>query len=523
MIRIRQIKIEALTNSKEKLKEKIARKLRINPNEIKSFSIYRQSIDARNKESIFFVYEVNVEVKNEEKILKNQNDKDIFPSKEETYTFKSNKKLKQPPIIVGSGPSGLFAALILAENNNPPIIIERGEKIEERIEKVTTFWEKGRLDESSNVQFGEGGAGTFSDGKLNTLIRNQENRMTKVFETFVRFGAPKEILYSYKPHIGTDILREVIIKMREYIKSLGGVFLYKTCLTDLCIENKVLKGVIVNHEKYLPCKHLILAIGHSARDTFKLLYDKKVDMTSKAFAVGVRVIHAQEKIDASLVGEKYKKTLSPATYKLTHTCQNKRGVYSFCMCPGGYVVNASSQKGALAINGMSNYKRDSGYANSALVVTVDENDFGPHPLDGMAFQNKLEKKAFLIGKGNIPCQTLKDFKEQKSEEKMTIEGIKGAYTFADLNTLFPEEITKSLKEAFPFFEKKIKNFAEDKTILAGVESRTSSPVRIIRNKKYESNIIGIFPTGEGAGYAGGITSSAVDGIKVAESLLENES
>ncbi len=522
MIRIRQIKIEALTNSKEKLKEKIAKKLKITPNEIKSFSIERESIDARNKENIFYVYEVYVVVSNEEKILKNQNDLDIFKALKEKYTFKSTKKLKDQPIIVGCGPSGLFAALILAENGNPPLIIERGDKIEERIKKVTTFWEEGKLDENSNVQFGEGGAGTFSDGKLNTLIKNKDNRMTKVFETFVRFGAPKEILYSYKPHIGTDVLRTVMIKMREYIKSLGGIFLYNTCLTDLCIENQTIKGILVNHKEFMPCKHLILAIGHSARDTFELLYNKKVDMTAKDFAVGVRVMHPQDKIDASLIGEKYKAVLSPTTYKLTHTCQNKRGVYSFCMCPGGYVVNASSSKEHLAINGMSNYKRDSGFANSAIVVTININDFGPHPLEGMTFQNELEKKAYQIGKGCIPCQTLKDFKENKVTEKPKINGIKGDYTFANLNAIFPEYINESLKEAFPFFGKKIKNFDDDNTILCGVESRTSSPIRILRSTKYESNIKGLFPIGEGAGYAGGITSSAMDGIKVAESLLENE-
>lgn len=523
MIRIRQIKIEVSRKSDEHLKQAIAKKIHVPLSNIINYEIYKESIDARNKNEIYFVYEVNVSVLNEEEVIKKCNNKDVFIALDETYNIpkKGLKKLKYRPIIVGTGPAGLFAGLILAEANYQPILIERGECVEKRISSVEDFWNTGKLNPNSNVQFGEGGAGTFSDGKLNTLVKDSSNRMRKVFLEFVRFGAPKEILYSYKPHIGTDILTKVISNMREYIKSLGGTFYYDTCFTDFSIKDGRIVDITINNQDKISCEALVLAIGHSARDTFSLLYEKGLRMEGKPFAVGVRVRHPQKVIDEAQYGSKYASILSPATYKLTYTTSSGRGVYSFCMCPGGYIVNASSFSKGLAINGMSLSKRDSGYANSALVVTVGPKDFGSNPLDGMAFQESLEQKAYLAGQGNIPVQTYKSFKDNKLDEDLTnFDTLKGNAKKANLNLILPSFVSEALKEAIPNMAKKIKHFDDDTTLIAAIESRTSSPVRILRDDKFEANILGIYPCGEGAGYAGGITSAAIDGIKVAEEIIK---
>lgn len=524
MLRVRQIKVEVSSNNKENLKKTIAKKLKQPFSNIKTVSIKKQSLDARNKNEIYYVYEVDVELENEKDILKRNHSKDIMASFKEEYIFEvtGTKKLNHRPIIVGSGPAGLFAAYLLAEHGYQPIIIERGEKVEDRIKAVNTFWKTGKLDPESNVQFGEGGAGTFSDGKLNTLVSDPLHRGKKVLETFVSCGAPTEILYSYKPHIGTDILTKVITNMRNKIIEMGGEFYYRTCLTDIKIENNTITEIEVNHSKKIPCDCLILAIGHSSRDTFKMLLDRNINMEAKPFAVGIRVQHLQEMINESQYGNKYKDLLGSANYKLTYKSTNGRGVYSFCMCPGGYVVDASSEENQLAINGMSNYKRDSKNANSAIIVTVFPRDFGTNPLDGVEYQRKLEKKAYELGNGKIPVQLLKDFEENKTSTSFgKVEPIvKGRYQLANLNELFEKEISSSLKEAFPYFGKKIKGFDEEDTLLAGIESRTSSPVRIIRDDLLESNIKGIYPCGEGAGYAGGITSASIDGIKIAEMIAK---
>ena len=519
MIKVRQIKINVEDKSIEKIKKKVIEKLKIKENELLEIKIVKESIDARRE--IHYSYEVNVKVKDENKIkIKSP---DVEKIKEEIYNFeiKGSKKLNKRPIIVGSGPSGLFAGYLLAENGYNPIIIERGEKTEDRIKTVEKFWETGVLNKESNVSFGEGGAGTFSDGKLNTLISDKENRIKKVFDTFIEHGAPEEISYLHKPHIGTNILRKVIINMRNKIIKMGGEFRYNTKLTDIEIENNEVKSIIVNNTEKIECELLVLAIGHSARDTFKMLYDKNVEMKAKPFAVGVRVQHPQDMINKSQYKE-YADKLPNASYKLTYTTTKKRGVYSFCMCPGGYVVNASSEEGLLAINGMSNYERESNNANSAIVVTVNTNDFGNNPLDGIEYQRKLETLAYQKGNKNIPVQLWKDFKENKlSTDFGEITPIfKGNYSFTNLNEVLPSYISESLKEALPYFDTKIKGFARDDVILAGIESRTSSPVRIERNDLFVSNIKGIYPIGEGAGYAGGITSAAIDGIKTAEKIAE---
>ena len=346
--------------------------------------------------------------------------------------------------------------------------------------------------------------------------------MKKVFEVFVECGASPEILYTHNPHIGTDVLRNIVINLRNKIINNGGEFVYNSCLTNININNNKITSVEINNKDIIETDILVLAIGHSARDTFEMLYKLNLNMESKPFAIGLRVQHPQELINKNQYGEKYYNNMPPASYKLTYQSSNGRGVYSFCMCPGGYVVNASSEKGRLAINGMSYHNRGSENANSAIVVTISPSDYGPNPLDGIVFQRNLEEKNYKLGNGKIPIQLLKDF--HNSVENSNLGNIKpifkGDYTCSDLNKLLPVEVSKSLKEAFIDFDKKIKGFNRDDAILAGIESRTSSPVRITRDEYFESNIKGIYPCGEGAGYAGGITTSAMDGLKVAESLIQ---
>ena len=514
MLRVRQVKVKV--EEKDKLNKKIAKKLNIRVEEINNIKILKESIDARMKPEIYYVYEVAVELKNEKHIKRNN---DIEDYVEEKYELKVNKKTNKP-IIVGSGPAGLFAAYMLAMEGCNPIIIERGEKVEDRVKSVEEFWNSGKLNINSNVQFGEGGAGTFSDGKLNTLVKDKENRCKKVFEIFIENGAPEDILYVNKPHIGTDLLRNVIINMRNKIISKGGVFMYNTTFTDLIISGNKLEGIIVNNNEKLYTDTLILAIGHSARDTFEMLHKNKLNMLSKPFAVGVRIMHPQDMIQKSQYGDN--NLLPPASYKLTHKCSNGRGVYSFCMCPGGFVVNASSEEERLVINGMSNRNRDEECANSAIIVTVSSNDFGSNPLDGIEFQRKLESITYEKGNGFIPIQLYEDFKNNKESNNFGKFDpvIKGNYKFANLNEILPKYICESLVEAIDAFDKKIKGFNRKDAILAAVESRTSSPVRIERDENFESNIKGIYPIGEGSGYAGGITTSAIDGLKVVESLLK---
>ena len=525
MIRIRQIKINIDENSKKHLLHKVAEKLRINQDKIQKLKINKVSLDARKE--IEYVYEVDVEVPNENKYLK---DKDIIKTPDETYHFpaKGKEKLNHRPVIIGSGPAGLFAAYILAENGYKPLIIERGEKVEDRLKTVEKFWREGKLNPNSNVQFGEGGAGTFSDGKLNTQNKDKLFRNKKVLEIFAKHGAPQSILYLKNPHIGTDLLTKVIKNIREEIIKMGGEFKYNTLFTNFeTTDNKTnkeeknskLTSIEINHSQKIPCEVLILATGHSSRDTFKMLYENQINMIPKPFAVGLRLQHPQTLINLNQY-KTLRPDLPPARYKLIYQTKAKRVVYSFCMCPGGYVVNSSSEEGYLAINGMSNHKRDTTNANSAIIVTITEDDFGHHPLDGIKFQRKLEKLAYQKGEGNIPTQLYKDYKQNKISENFgSIKPVfKGNYKFANLNDILPEYINNSLKEAIDNFDTKIKGFAGGDTILAGVETRTSSPVRILRDENFVSNIEGIYPCGEGAGYSGGIMTSAIDGLKVAEAI-----
>lgn len=523
MIRIRQIKIPVLEDSSEILLSKISSLLKVNEADIISYFIRKKSIDARDKNDIYYVYEVDIDILSEKQILKKNKSKDIFISPKEEYYFKvtGTKELKERPIIVGSGPAGLFCAYLLAESGYKPLIIEQGEMIEERIKSVEKFFEDNILNPTSNIQFGEGGAGTFSDGKLNTLVKDKAYRGKKVFEIFVENGAPEEIMYLSHPHIGTDILRKVIVNIRNKIISMGGEFLFGTKLTDILIDNNHITGIIVNDYEQIPCNILVLAIGHSARDTFYMLHDKEINMKSKNFAVGLRIEHPKEMINESQYG-KFANILPTASYKLTHKSSTGHGVYSFCMCPGGYVVNASSEEKRLVVNGMSNYKRDARNSNSAIVVTVTNKDFGEELFSGLEFQRKIEEKAYELGNGLIPIQLFGDFKSKRKSTKLgeVIPNTMGDYQLSSLHNIYSKEITNSIEEGILFFDKKIKGFARKDAILLGVETRTSSPIMIERDENLESNIKGIYPCGEGAGYAGGITTAAMDGIKVAEEIAK---
>lgn len=511
MIRISNIKIDVLNDNKDTIIKKLEKELR---EKVIDYKIVKKSIDARK--DIKYVYTFDVSVKNEEKVLRNKN---VIKTPIEEYKLEltGTNELKYRPVIIGTGPSGLFLGYMLSKYGYKPLLIERGERIEDRVKTVEKFWEDNNLNTESNVQFGEGGAGTFSDGKLNTLVKDKFFRMKKVFEIFVECGAPEEIMYSYKPHIGTDKLREVVINLRNKIIDMGGEFRYNTKLTDLIIKDNQLEGIIVNDKEEIKTNNIFLGIGHSARDTYKVLQEKGLDMKSKPFAVGVRIEHKQEDINKCLYKEYYDK-LGPASYKLTYNTSDGRGVYSFCMCPGGYVVNASSEKGRLAINGMSNYLRDSGIANSAIVVSVTPNDYGEGLFDGVKFQRDLEEKAYKLGNGLIPCQSYIDFVNKKETNNFKFINTKGNYKSADLNKLLPEYISDSIKEAMPNFKKQINCF--DEGILLGIESRTSSPITILRDENGESNIKGIYPVGEGAGYSGGITTSAMDALKQVENFVK---
>lgn len=524
MIRVRQVKVNVREDTRDNLIRVISKNIKVNVNEIRDIEIVKRSLDARYKPDLFYIYEVDVCVDNENDILnKNRNNNDVFVSVDDKYVFPKigNIKLDKRIVIVGSGPAGLFCAYLLAEMGYRPLVIERGEKVEDRILTVHNFWNSGKLNKESNVQFGEGGAGTFSDGKLNTLTKDKFNRCRYVFETFVECGANSDIMISNMPHIGTDVLRDVVKNIRNKIIEMGGEFRYNSCLTNINIVDNRVKSIEINNSVLVDTDVVVLAIGHSARDTFEMLNNLGLRMEPKSFAIGVRIQHPQEVINVNQYGAGYYKEMAPANYKLTYKASNGRGVYSFCMCPGGYVVNASSEEGRLAINGMSYYKRDSVNANSAIVVTVTPDDFGKGVMDGVRYQRDLEELAYKLGNGNIPIQRLEDY--YKNIESVSLGNVspvfKGGYRFANLNKLYPEYINNSLKEAFSNFGKKIKGFDDGDSIIAGIESRTSSPVRIIRDEEFVSNIERIYPCGEGAGYAGGITTSAIDGIKVAEAII----
>ena len=535
MIRINQVKLP-VEHTSDALHKKVQELLKYKgPMDVE---IVKRSLDARKKPQLFYVYVVDVSVpeKEESKLLRRCHNNRIQKIEPVKYEFPVKQyEGKVRPVIVGMGPAGLFCGYMLAKAGFRPILLERGKCVEDRSRDVEAFWETGHLNTESNVQFGEGGAGTFSDGKLNTLIKDKYGRNKEVLRIFVKHGAPEEILYDYKPHIGTDILKKIVRSMREEIIALGGEVRFETRVTDLLIAGDRIKGLVLNGEEELPAEHVVLALGHSARDTFSMLHKQKVAMEAKPFAIGMRVEHPQELINLSQYGKKEAGALGNAIYKLTAETSEKRGVYTFCMCPGGYVVNASSEERRLAVNGMSYSGRNSVNANSAVIITITPEDYGDSkdPLSGVAFQRKLEEKAYQIGNGKVPVERYGSFKRailgtkaQEAPDGAEIIGmekftpcIKGQWTEAPVHEILPDALNRAFVEGMEAFGRKIRGFNGDEVFVEGIESRTSSPVRILRNELAQSiSAEGLYPCGEGAGYAGGITSAAMDGIFVAEQL-----
>lgn len=523
MLRLPEIKL-SIEQEETEIKKLICKKLRIEQQELIDYRIFKQSIDARKKDKIHFVYTVDVRVKDEKRIL--QRNRDIIPTPdlEYHYVIKGSEVLRHRPVVIGTGPAGLFSGLVLAQMGYKPILLERGRSVEERTLDVEVFWKTGKLDPESNVQFGEGGAGTFSDGKLTTLIKNI--RCRKVLEELVEAGAPPEIMYKNKPHVGTDILKQVVKNIRNKIIALGGEVRFESKITDISIDQNRICGVVVNGQEKIETNVVLLAVGHSARDTFQMLYDQGVPMSPKAFSIGVRIEHPQSVINESQYGiYADDPKLGAADYKLSHHCENGRSAYTFCMCPGGFVVAAASEEGRVVTNGMSEYARDQRNANSALLVGVTPEDFGDqHPLAGVAFQRKWEEMAYKAGGGAYlaPAQLVGDFLANRPS---TGPGeIQPSYTpgvvWTQLGQCLPDYVIDTMKESILIFDKKLKGFAHPEAVMTGIETRSSSPVRIHRNECGESSIKGLYPVGEGAGYAGGIVSAAVDGITAAEAVAK---
>lgn len=548
MIRINQLKL-APGHSAEELEKKIRKILRLKEREDFTYEIAKCSIDARKKPEIYLSYTIDVRMEKTEKernVVKRSGSSQVSVTTPISYHFPAygEKKLRHRPVVIGTGPAGLFCGYMLALHGYRPVLLERGRDADSRLKDVRHFWESGELNTESNVQFGEGGAGTFSDGKLNTLVKDKDGRNKKVLSLLVEAGAPESILYEGKPHIGTDILIEVVKNMRRKIIEYGGQVCFETKVTDIITGNGSVMAVMANGQR-IETGIIVLAVGHSARDTFEMLHQRQIPMEAKSFAVGLRVEHPQRLVNLSQYGSEKPAHLPPAAYKLTARTESGRGVYSFCMCPGGYVVDASTEEGRLAVNGMSYSRRDGENANSAIIVSVTPEDYGSyHPLAGIAFQRKLEEKAYAVGEGRIPVEYYGEFKRalgrkpdaEKAEREELSAGrqenacnspvwegieelkpcIKGRFRFGPVHEILPGELNLALIEGMEQFERSIPGFASDKAVLSGVESRTSSPVRIHRDKDGQSALKGLYPCGEGAGYAGGITSAAMDGIRIAE-------
>ena len=501
-----------------------ARKLGIPEKEIRGLTIARRSIDARKKPDIYAVFSVDLLVQAQGRRLERLKKAGLRAAPPESYPAPPHGELplRQRPVIIGSGPAGLFCALLLAREGYCPLILERGEAVEERRRRVEAFWEgRAPLHPDSNVQFGEGGAGTFSDGKLNTLVKDPSGRGREVLRCFVEYGAPPDILWQHRPHLGTDLLCGILQNMRRSLCSLGAEFRFSSKVTGLSVKDGRLAGLILNGQEYVPAEAAVLAPGHSARDTFAMLEELGISMEAKAFAVGMRLEHPQELIQHAQYGSAGGQ-MPPADYKVTYTASNGRGVYSFCMCPGGYVVDASSEEGRLAVNGMSYHSRSSGNANSAMIVTVTPADFPQKgPLAGIAFQRELEARAYVRGRGKIPQQLFGDFCDNRPSAGYGSfpSCARGGTAFANLRGLLPAAAEEALIEGIRGCGRKIMGFDRSDAILSAVESRTSSPVRILRDAQGQSSLPGLYPCGEGAGYAGGITSAAMDGLRTAEQII----
>ncbi len=535
MLRISDIKLP-VDHTEEDLKAQISKIIRTD--DIREIKIFRRSIDSRKKSDIHFVYTVDVvSGADEAKVLRKSDPKKVSEAKQYIYKSPENRRTSSlRPVVTGFGPAGMFCALLLAREGLCPLVIERGADVDQRTKDVTSFWSTRKLNTDSNVQFGEGGAGTFSDGKLTTGIKDE--RQTKVFEEFIHFGAPEQIIYSNYPHIGTDKLKDVVKNFRKEIISLGGEVRFNCRLTDLIIYNNAIQGITFVNEngkqEDFETDTLVLAIGHSARDTLEMLYDKGVNIIQKPFSVGARIEHPREFIDRAQYGDfAGHPALGAANYKMACHPEHGRGTYTFCMCPGGTVVAASSEEGMLVVNGMSEYARDKENSNSALLVGINPEDFPTeHPLSGMHLQREIERKAFALGGGDYtaPAQTVKDFlNNEKSTKFGAVKPSCPTGTVpSDIREILPVKVTDNIADALLKMDKMLKGFALPEAVLTAPESRSSSPVRIVRDDFFQAGrgdmpLAGLYPCGEGAGYAGGIVSAAVDGIRAFEAILSNES
>ncbi|EGQ9299983.1 NAD(P)/FAD-dependent oxidoreductase [Vibrio vulnificus] len=530
MIRLTELRLP-LDHEEGALLEAITAKLGIPAEQVLSFSMFRRGYDARKKTNIQLIYTLDIEVANQDKLLaKFSKDPHVreTPDMEYKYVTQAPANLTERPIVIGFGPCGLFAGLVLAQMGFNPIIVERGKEVRERTKDTFGFWRKRTLNPESNVQFGEGGAGTFSDGKLYSQVKDPNFYGRKVITEFVAAGAPEEILYVSKPHIGTFKLVTMIEKMRAKILELGGEIRFSTRVDDIHMEDGQITGVTLSNGEELKSRHVVLAVGHSARDTFEMLHERGVYMEAKPFSVGFRIEHKQSMIDEARFGSNAgNPILGAADYKLVHHCKNGRTVYSFCMCPGGTVVAATSEEGRVVTNGMSQYSRAERNANSAIVVGISpEIDYPGDPLAGIRFQRELESNAYRLGGENYdaPAQKIGDF--LKGRDPSALGDVEPSFTpgikLTDLEKALPPFAIEAIREAIPAFDRKIKGFASEDGLLTGVETRTSSPVCIKRDKEYQSvNLKGFYPAGEGAGYAGGILSAGIDGIKVAEAVARS--
>ncbi|EJE8669675.1 NAD(P)/FAD-dependent oxidoreductase [Vibrio vulnificus] len=530
MIRLTELRLP-LDHEEGALLEAITAKLGIPAEQVLSFSMFRRGYDARKKTNIQLIYTLDIEVANQDKLLaKFSKDPHVreTPDMEYKYVAQAPANLTERPIVIGFGPCGLFAGLVLAQMGFNPIIVERGKEVRERTKDTFGFWRKRTLNPESNVQFGEGGAGTFSDGKLYSQVKDPNFYGRKVITEFVAAGAPEEILYVSKPHIGTFKLVTMIEKMRAKILELGGEIRFSTRVDDIHMEDGQITGVTLSNGEELKSRHVVLAVGHSARDTFEMLHERGVYMEAKPFSVGFRIEHKQSMIDEARFGSNAgNPILGAADYKLVHHCKNGRTVYSFCMCPGGTVVAATSEEGRVVTNGMSQYSRAERNANSAIVVGISPDiDYPGDPLAGIRFQRELESNAYRLGGENYdaPAQKIGDF--LKGRDPSALGDVEPSFTpgikLTDLEKALPSFAIEAIREAIPAFDRKIKGFASEDGLLTGVETRTSSPVCIKRDKEYQSvNLKGFYPAGEGAGYAGGILSAGIDGIKVAEAVARS--